>query len=138
MLSELALLEVVQERMQQTLEMFEKAQKWDLKTDEGVRFLIESGGYDVALQRITELQETVPIWEGTVEYKERFERIQALEKMLNAAQAPPQVASSTTSQRTRETSGRSQSRLRMDSSDAYTGGGGGGGIFGQFRQNIGR
>ena len=54
-LSELALLEVVQERMQQTLEIFDKAQKWDSKVDEGIKFLIESGGYEVASQRINEL-----------------------------------------------------------------------------------
>jgi len=134
-LSELAMLEVVQERMQQTLEMFQKAQKWDVKVDEGIRFLIESAGLEVASQRIAELQEMLPVWLGTVEYAERVQRIQGLEKMLSDAQAPPQqVASTSTGQRThtRATS-RSQSRLRMDSSES-----GGGGIFGQFRQNIGR
>jgi hypothetical protein len=139
-LSELALLEVVQERMQQTLEVFERARKWDLKVDEGIKFLIESGGgLDVAMQRIAELQEMVPVWQGTVEYKERVERIQSLEKMLSIALAPPQTVSSTI-QRTRETSRtRSPSRLRMDSSDSYVReSSGGGGIFGQFRQNIGR
>jgi hypothetical protein len=136
-LSELAMMEVVQERMQQTLEIFDKAQKWDSKVDEGIRFLIESGGYEVAAQRINELQEMVPVWQGTVEYKDRMERIQVLEKMLSQAQTPVQTTSTNTAQRTRET-GRSQSRLRMDSSDAYLRETGGGGIFGQFRQNIGR
>jgi len=136
-LSELALLEVVQERMQQTLEIFDKAQKWDSKVDEGIKFLIESGGYEVASQRINELQEMVPVWQGTVEYKERVERIQVLEKMLSQALTPAQTTSTNTAQRTRET-GRPQSRLRMDSSDAYIRESGVGGIFGQFRQNIGR
>ena len=143
-LNELALLEVVQERMQQTLEIFERAQKWDLKVDEGIKFLIESGGgYDIALQRLNELTEMVPVWEGTVEFKERVERIQGLERMLSSARAPPQqqqvASSSMMGQRTREVSGRSPSRLRMDSSDSYMReSSGGGGIFGQFRQNIGR
>ena len=136
-LSELAMLEVVQERMQQTLEMCDKARKWDSKVDEGIRFLIESGGYEVAAQRINELQEMVPVWQGTVEYKDRMERIQTLEKLLSQAQTPVQTTTSSTAQRTRETT-RSQSRLRMDSSDAYIRESGGGGIFGQFRQNIGR
>ena len=139
-LSELAMLEVVQERMQQTLEMFQKAQKWDVQVDEGIRFLIESAGLEVASLRIGELQEMLPVWMGTVEYTERVQRIQGLEKMLSSAQAPPQqVASTSTSQRTHtRTTSRSQSRLRMDSSDSYVRESGGGGIFGQFRQNIGR
>src|SRR5271170_3901025 len=81
-MSELSLLEVVQERMQQTLDAFTKASQWNSQLDDTIKFQIESGGYDVAEQRIAELRELLGIWEGTVEFKEREERIVSLERAL--------------------------------------------------------
>jgi hypothetical protein len=137
-MSELALLEVVQERMRETMEIFLKAGQWTIQTDEGIRFLIDSGGYDVASQRIAELRQMVGIWEGTAEFKDRLERIEILERTLLNAQKPatPVTSPTTTSPELRGTV-RAQSRLRVDSSDAILRESGGG-IFGQFRQNIGR
>ena len=126
-MSELSLLEVVQERMQQTLDVFVKAGQWSTQTDEGIRFLIESGGYDVAGQRIAELRELVGLWEGTAEYKERIERIQKLEKALTNAY----ISASTTTSTGLGARGitRPQSRLRVDSSDGILRESGG--IFGR-------
>jgi hypothetical protein len=134
-MSELALLEVVQERMRETTEIFLKAGQWTSQTDEGIRFLIESGGYDVASQRIAELHEMVGIWEGTVEFQDRVERIQSSERALLNARTPVTPPAATTPDF--RATPRAQSRLRVDSSDAIFLESGGG-IFGQFRQNIGR
>ena len=60
-MNELALLEVVQERMQQTLETLKKAGQWTTQMDESLRFQIDSGGYEVAEQRIAELRELVGV-----------------------------------------------------------------------------
>jgi hypothetical protein len=132
-MSELALLEVVQERMQETLDIFTKAGQWTSQTDEGIQFLIESGGYEVAEQRITELREIVGVWEGTVEFDGRVERIRNLERHLANARTP--VATGTGAVQRGVI--RPQSRLRVDSSDTIQRESGGG-IFGQIRQNIGR
>jgi hypothetical protein len=132
-MSELSLLEVVQERIQQTLDTFVKAGQWNQQTDEGIRFLIESGGYDVAEQRIAELRELLAVWDGTIEFKERLERILVLEKAIVNARTPvtPVVTTSASGQRSVS---RPQSRLRVDSSEAIRDSGVG--IFGQLRQNI--
>src|SRR5271156_3663593 len=45
-MSELSLLEVVQERIQQTLEIFSLARQWNTQVDDGVRFQIDSGVYE--------------------------------------------------------------------------------------------
>jgi hypothetical protein len=132
-MSELALLEVVQERMQQTRDLFIKAGQWTPQTDESIRFIIESGGYDVAEQRIAELREMVGLWEGTVEFKDRMERVQNLEKALVNARTPATTVTTTPQRGTP----RAPSRLRVDSSDTIIRESGGG-IFGQLRQNIGR
>ena len=134
-MSELALLEVVQERMQQTLDLFTKASQWKTQVDEGIRFQIESGAYEVAEQRITELRELLGVWEGTVEFKERAERIVALERALVNAKTPVSPSTAYMAGGQRGTT-RPQSRLRVDSSDAVLRDTGG--IFGQLRQNIAR
>ena len=139
-MSELSLLEVVQERMQQTLDMFVKAGKWTTQTDEEIRFLIESRAYDNAEQRITELRELLGVWEQTVEFKERAERVQALENALTAARIPPPSVTTTATNTTTpmpRAPPRPQSRLRVDSSEGCLRESSGG-IFGQLRQNIGR
>ena len=134
-MSELSLLEVVQERMQETLDTFIRAGQWTTQMDETIRFQIESGGYEVAEQRIAELRELLGVWEGTVEFKDRAERILVLDRALANAKAPVTTATSTVSGQRGMT--RPQSRLRVDSSDAIlrdqevV-------IFGQIRQNIGR
>jgi hypothetical protein len=140
-MSELSLLEVVQERMQETSDAFVKAGQWNARTDEGIRFLIESGGFDVAEQRIGELRELVGIWDGTNEFKDRVERVIALERTLQAAKSPMTTPNATMSAAATSQRGtaRPQSRLRVDSSqtmirESSTGSG----IFGQLRQNIGR
>lgn len=140
-MSELSLLEVVQERMQQTLELFVRAGQWTAQTDEEIRFLIDSRSYDMAEQRISELRDLLGIWDGTVEFKERAERVQALEKALTAARAPvPTTVPSTTANigtSASRAAPRAPSRLRVDSSEGFlreTSSG----IFGQLRQNIGR
>ena len=132
-MSELALLEVVQERMQETLDIFTKAGQWTSQTDEGIQFLIESGGYEVAEQRITELREIVRVWEGTVAFDGRVERIRNLERQLANARTPVTTGTGTVQRGVI----RPQSRLRVDSSDTILRESGGG-IFGQIRQNIGR
>jgi hypothetical protein len=135
-MSELSLLEVVQDRMQQTLNTFVKAAQWNAQVDDTIRFQIESGGYEVAEEKIGELRELLGVWEGTVEFKDRAERILTLEKALVAARAP--VATLTTSTTSgQRTIARPQSRLRVDSSEAILRDSGSG-IFGQIRQNIGR
>ena len=133
-MSELALLEVVQERMQQTLDVFTRAGKWT-HVDEGIRFQIESGAYEAAELRISELRELLGVWEGTVEFKDRAERIVVLERALVNAKTPVSPPNTYTAGGQRGTT-RPQSRLRVDSSDAVLRDTGG--IFGQFRQNIGR
>jgi len=134
-MSELALLEVVQERMQQTLDVFTKAGQWTTQVDEGIRFQIESGAYEAAEQRIAELRELLGVWEGTVEFKDRAERIVVLERALVNAKTPVSPINTYTAGGQRGTT-RPQSRLRVDSSDAVLRDTGG--IFGQFRQNLGR
>jgi hypothetical protein len=134
-MSELALLEVVQERMQQTLDVFTKAGQWTTQVDEGIRFQIESGAYEAAELRISELRELLGVWEGTVEFKDRAERIVVLERALVNAKTPVSPQNTYTAGGQRGTT-RPQSRLRVDSSDAVLRDTGG--IFGQFRQNIGR
>jgi hypothetical protein len=133
-MSELALLEVVQERMQQTLDVFTKAGQWTTQVDEGIRFQIESGAYEAAELRISELRELLGVWEGTVEFKDRAERIVVLERALVNAKTPVSPQNTYTAGGRGTT--RPQSRLRVDSSDAVLRDTGG--IFGQFRQNIGR
>jgi hypothetical protein len=132
-MSELSLLEVVQERMQQTLDAFKKAGQWTTQVDETIRFQIESGGYEVAETRIAELRELLGIWEGTNEFKERAERILSLDRALANARAPVVASMSQPLQRG---PARPQSRLRVDSSEAVLRESGG--LFGQIRQNIGR
>jgi hypothetical protein len=126
-MSELSLLEVVQERMQQTRDIFVQAGQWNSQKDEGIRFLIESGKYDVAGQRIAELRELVGVWEGTVEYKERVERIQILEKALTNAYTVASTAPSVGLGQRGTT--RPQSKLRVDNSDGILRESGG--IFGR-------
>jgi len=87
-MSELSLLEVVQGRMQQTLDIFVKAGQWTTQTDEEIRFLIEAKAYEKAERRIAELKELLAVWEGTVEFKDRSERIETLEKTLSTAKIP--------------------------------------------------
>ena len=108
-MSELSLLEVVQERMQQTLDSFKRAGQWTTQVDETVRFQIESGGYEVAETRIAELREVLGVWEGTNEFKERAERILSLDCALANARAP---AIATTSSSMQRGTARPQSRLR--------------------------
>ena len=139
-MSELALLEIVQERMQQTLDAFVKARQWNTQLDESIRFQIESGGHDVAEPRIAELRELLGVWEGTVEFKDRAERILVLDRALANSRTPVTTATTTvTANAGQRGMSRPQSRLRVDSSEALLrDSGGGGGIFGQIRQNIGR
>jgi hypothetical protein len=132
-MSELSLLEVVQERMQQTADTFKKAGQWTPQVDETIRFQIESGGYEVVETRIAELRELLGVWDGTNEFKERAERILALDRALTSARAPVPVQTSPSTQRGPS---RPQSRLRVDSSEAVLRESGG--LFGQIRQNIGR
>jgi Golgi complex component 7 (COG7) len=132
-MSELSLLEVVQDRMQQTANTFKKAGQWTPQVDETIHFQIESGGFEVAETRIAELRELLGVWEGTNEFKERADRIFALDRALTSARAPVAVQTSPYMQRG---SARPQSRLRMDSSEAVLRESGG--LFGQIRQNIGR
>jgi hypothetical protein len=133
-MSELALLEVVQERMQQTIDAFVKAGQWNTQLDDSIRFQIEAGAYEAAEARIAELRELLGVWEGTVEFKDRAERILVLDRALTNAKTP--VTTTTTNLGQRGTT-RPQSRLRVDSSDTILRDSGGG-IFGQLRQNIGR
>jgi len=133
-MSELSLLEVVQERMQQTLDAFVSAERWTTQLDETIRFQIDSCAFEVAEQRIAELRELLVVWEGTVEFKDRAERILALDRALANAKAPLTTTVLTTAGQRGMT--RPQSRLRVDSSDAIRDQGVG--IFGQIRQNIGR
>ena len=137
-MSELALLEAVQERMQQTLDVLVKAGQWTVQTDEGIRFLIESGGLEVAEQRIAELRELLDVWQGTIEFKERAERVTALEKALaNARTSLTTTAPSTTAPSTGQRGiARPQSRLRVDNTESIRESGSG--LFSQIRQNIGR
>ena len=132
---ELSLLEVVQERMQETLDAFVRAGQWTTQMDETILFQIESGAYEVAEQRVAELRELLGVWEGTVEFKDRAERILVLDRALANAKAPVTTATSTVSGQRGMT--RPQSRLRVDSSDAILRDQEVG-IFGQIRQNIGR
>jgi len=108
-MSELSLLEVVQERMQQTLDCFKKAGQWTTQVDETIRFQIESGGYEVAETRIAELREVLGVWDGTNEFKERAERILSLDCALANARAPVVATTSSSMQRGMA---RQQSRLR--------------------------
>jgi hypothetical protein len=133
-MSELSLLEVVQERMQETLDAFVHAGQWTAQLDEAIRFQIESGGFEVAEQRIAELRELLNVWGGTVEFKDRAERILALDRALANAKAP--VTTTTLPMAGQRGTTRPQSRLRVDNSDAIRDQGVG--IFGQIRQNIGR
>ena len=133
-MSELSLLEVVQERMQQTLDTFVSAGQWTTQLDEAIRFQIESRAFEVAEQRISELRELLGVWEGTTEFKDRAERILVLDRALANAKAPVTTAASTMAGQ--RGTPRPQSRLRVDSSDAIHDQGVG--IFGQIRQNIGR
>jgi len=138
-MSELSLLEVVQERMQQTMDIFVKAGQWNAQVDEAIRFQIESGAYEVADSRIAELRELVGVWEGSVEYRDRAERIQVLEKALAGARNPvitPAVTTTSTAGSQRVLT-RPQSRLRVDSSDSVLRDSTDG-ILGRIRQNIGR
>jgi len=133
-MSELSLLEVVQERIQQTLDIFNVARQWNTQVDEGMRFQIDSGAYENAEQRIAELKELVGIWEGTNEFKERMERVQSLERALANARrpaSPPTNRSPLPSQRGHT---RQSSRLRVESTDGIIRESGG--QFGQLRQNI--
>jgi hypothetical protein len=124
-MSELSFLEVVQERMHQVTNAFNKARQWTEQVDEQVRLHIDSGNYDMVEQRITELHELLPIWEGTVELQSRQERILNLEKALMNARTKAAVTASmvprsaTPDVGTQKTRPRTQSRLRVDSSDAY-------------------
>jgi hypothetical protein len=133
-MSELALLEVVQERMQQTIDAFVKAGQWNTQLDDSIRFQIEAGAYEVAEARIAELRELLGVWEGTVEFKDRAEQILVLDRALTNAKTPVTTTTTNLGQRGMT---RPQSRLRVDSSDAILRDSGGG-IFGQLRQNIGR
>ena len=135
-MSELSLLEVVQERMQQTMNTFIRAGQWTTQLDDTIRFQIDSGGFEVAEQHIAELRELLGVWEGTVEFKDRAERILVLDRALTNAKAPVATTAASTMAGQRGTP-RQQSRLRVDSSDAVLRDQGSG-IFGQIRQNIGR
>ena len=135
-MSELSLLEVVQERIQQTLDIFDQATQWNAQVDESIRFQIESGAYEVADSRIAGLRELVGVWEGTVEYKERVERIQSLEKALASAMNPVIIPAALTMGGAQRGGTRAQSRLRVDSSESVLRDSDG--IFGKLRQNVGR
>ena len=132
-MSELSLLEVVQERLQQTLDIFALARQWDTQVDERIRFQIDSGAYEIAEQRIAELRDLVGIWEGTNEFKDRMERVQGLEKALADARRPasPPTVGSPQGQRGHT---HQSSRLRVESTDGIIRDSGG--LFGQLRSNI--
>ena len=134
-MSELSLLEVVQERMQQTLDTFISAGQWTTQLDETIRFQIDSGAFEAAEQRLAELRDSLGVWEGTMEFKDRAERILVLDRALANAKAPVTTAALTMPGQRGTT--RPQSRLRVDSSDAILRDQGVG-IFEQIRQNIGR
>jgi len=132
-MSELSLLEVVQERMQQTLDSLKRAGQWTTQVDETIRFQIESGGYEVAETRIADLRELLAVWEGTTEFRERADRILSLDRALANARAAVVASNPPSMQRGTV---RQQSRLRVDSSEVVLRDSGG--LFGQIRQNIGR